>query len=240
MTPYPLNEKQKQLLASIVPGIQNETIGLNWTVSFIRGPAHGPTIFDNLHHSEANFVKLGWKDATDQDFMKFVSCGFFIDRGSAGQTWSHQYALDDIAIIEAFEHNWEMSDTPIQPAVVHNIFQNNTFSGVTNISSIIENSTQYVQQSDVLQNDDKVTFTELMTQLDAVLNEVPAQHEKQAKTVANQARRLAEDISDPDLDEGQKQITLEGLQKAAENLAKVMPRVLPIAMEIIRFASQIR
>jgi hypothetical protein len=192
----------------------------------------GTVIFDNVHHRDTNFHTLGWSEATKADFTKFTRWRLFTLEGQANLA-THNYTLDDVEIIRAFERGFEMPDPNVPSQAVYDL-RNSNFTGITNINNIIENSTQYIENATALDDDFKSTFTQLLSKLEAAIAQIPAEYQNEARTLAKQTQRLAEDVAEPEPDKAGVQITAEGLKKAAENLVKVAPHVLPVALELVR------
>jgi len=99
---YVLNDKQRQLLRMLVPGLKQEKIGLQWDV--VLG-ANITAIFEN---GKINLRSLGWHHADHHDFDQFVNQGFFrvTKHNRIGQPSS--YALDDKLIIQAVENDFRL------------------------------------------------------------------------------------------------------------------------------------
>jgi hypothetical protein len=217
--------KQEKLLAAIVPGVQNGTIGSDWIVSYSN---EHTSIFDNIHHHDTNFHTLGWSKATRADFAKFVKHGIFIQESPTN------YSLDEAALMRADQLGF---DFPESQAVNQTFNFQNSSIGIANINTTLNNSSQHIQNADGLDNDFKQKFDTLIGELREALAQVPGEQEKEAAKVAKQAERLAEDVSSEDQDEVQS--SLEKLTKAATNLAAVTPIVLPIAMRIVELIASL-
>ncbi len=100
MFKYPLSNRQKSLLQTIAPGLNNGTIEAEWIVD-----QSGNDIIeivglnDVLRHSE-------WANVKRTDFDKFVECGFFkiTYQGNSGRNVG--YSLDEYRINEAVSNNF--------------------------------------------------------------------------------------------------------------------------------------
>jgi hypothetical protein len=223
----PFSPEQEALLSSLVPGLKLKIIGLQWGVSFSH---EGTRISANLRHKDINYVELGWGKATKADFNKFVQYKLFTSEGVKGMY--HQYTLDDVEILRAHERGFDFPD-PLAPVQTVNNFSNNSFTGITNISSPIENSTQFIQNAATLDEDFKATFNRLVGDIAKVVADVPSEHKGEVETLETQVERLAEDVAKPKRNSTQVQITLDGLKKAAENLAKLVPAIGPIILPLV-------
>lgn len=74
----------------------------------------------------------------------------------------------------------------------------------------------------------------LIAELEQALHQVPADHAEEAEAVAQAAQDLIDKAAADRPNKTLIQISGEGLKKAAENLAGVMPAVLTIAVQILR------
>ncbi|MCJ7736261.1 MAG: hypothetical protein MUQ10_02965 [Anaerolineae bacterium] len=81
---------------------------------------------------------------------------------------------------------------------------------------------------------------QLVEQLNEVLQQAPAERAGEAKAVAQAAQSFVEVATRETPNEFTVEITKEGLQKAAQNIASVMPIVLTIATQIIAAISKLR
>jgi hypothetical protein len=71
--------------------------------------------------------------------------------------------------------------------------------------------------------------------LETVLREVPQENEDDAEAVANMAKSLIESATRDKPNKPLVQISVEGLKRAAENVAVITPKVLLTAQAIIVF-----
>jgi hypothetical protein len=116
--------------------------------------------------------------------------------------------------------------------------QGNTYNienfqaGIANIESKLTNVTQSVGNVTNMDQPARDELKQLIEQLNMTLQKAPAEKIEDAEAVAETAKDLVEDISKDKPNKAKVQITLAGLKQAAENIAKVLPDVLPIAMQI--------
>jgi methyl-accepting chemotaxis protein len=103
---------------------------------------------------------------------------------------------------------------------------------IINIKSTLTN----VQQSigDIRTEDESARkdLEQLIGQLSEALQKVPAEKQEQAQAVAETAQALVETAKAEKPNKTMVQITSEGLKKAAQNLAEVMPTVVTLAGQI--------
>lgn len=79
----------------------------------------------------------------------------------------------------------------------------------------------------------------LFNQLVEALKQVPPANAQEAEAVAESAKRLIDDAGQDPPNRPMVQVTAEGLKKAAENIANVVPSVLPVVEQIIRAVMRI-
>jgi hypothetical protein len=114
------------------------------------------------------------------------------------------------------------------------------FSGaIVNIKSKLENVTQTVNNMPNADSSEKQELQALIEQLQAELEKAPPELASEAEAVAQTTEVLVEAASAEKPNKTMIEITGEGLKKAAENIAAVMPTVLPIAMKIVATIGQI-
>jgi predicted AlkP superfamily phosphohydrolase/phosphomutase len=103
---------------------------------------------------------------------------------------------------------------------------------IINIKSTLTN----VQQSvgDIRTNDENTRkdLEKLIGQLSEALQKIPAEKQEEAQAVAETAKALVDTAKAEKPNKTMVQITGEGLKKAAQNLADVMPTVVTIAGQI--------
>lgn len=104
---------------------------------------------------------------------------------------------------------------------------------IVNIKSTLTN----VQQSigDIETNDEaaREELSNLVTQLEEALEATPPEKTEQAEAVAQTAEALVQQAAVEQPNQTMIKITGEGLKKAAENIADVLPTVLGIATQIV-------
>jgi hypothetical protein len=110
--------------------------------------------------------------------------------------------------------------------------------GILNIESTLTDVAQSIGTISNLDQPSKDELKQLVDQLNLALQRAPADKTNDAAKVAKVTKRLVEDISKEEPDKDMVEITLDGLKKAAENIANVLPTVLPIALNIIQFVAK--
>jgi hypothetical protein len=110
--------------------------------------------------------------------------------------------------------------------------------GMLNIENTMTNVTQNVGNIPNMDQSSRDELKQLMQQLNTALKNTPAEKADDAEAVANAAKELIDDISKDKPNKTTVQIKLSGLKAAAENIAKVLPSVLPIATQIVTFISK--
>jgi hypothetical protein len=112
-------------------------------------------------------------------------------------------------------------------------------SGVTNVNfkSTLDNVTQEITQkitdSPSINQPTKDELNDLIKQLNDTLQKAPEQKREEAEAVTDAAKTLVDAATKEKPNKKTVEITAEGLLKAAENIAKVMPTVLIIAKQIV-------
>jgi hypothetical protein len=79
----------------------------------------------------------------------------------------------------------------------------------------------------------KEALTDLIAQLSALLQQLPPQHAGEAEKLAKRAQALVEEVGKPTPDKEFAEFSGESLKKAAQNIAGVLPAVLPIVTQIV-------
>lgn len=115
MAKYELTERQKDLLRSIVPGLQDGTIADLWGFAFGLG---GKLSILSLNN-KPDLIEI-WRDATQSDIDTFVENGFFRDKGSQGYTLNAQKIID--AVNSNFGENDELNQPPTNSLAFNPIF----------------------------------------------------------------------------------------------------------------------
>lgn len=102
---------------------------------------------------------------------------------------------------------------------------------ITIIGSTLSNASRRAQS--LTQADDRAELEQLIEQLKAALEKVPADKQEEAQTVAEYTKTLVEEAAKEKPKKSMLEITGEGLKKAAQNLVGVAPLVGEIAARIV-------
>jgi hypothetical protein len=104
---------------------------------------------------------------------------------------------------------------------------------IINIKSTLTNVQQSVGE---IHSNDEIARKELETligQLSEALQKIPAENQEQAQAVAETAKVLVDTAKAEKPNKTMLQISSEGLKRAAQNLAEVMPVIATIAGQIV-------
>jgi hypothetical protein len=111
-------------------------------------------------------------------------------------------------------------------------------AGILNIESTLTNVSQSVGSLPNVDQAVRDELKQLIDQLNVALQKAPADKIDEAGALAETTKDLVEDVSKEKPNKAKLQITLAGLKQAAENIAKVVPDVLPIAIQIVTVISK--
>ncbi len=107
------------------------------------------------------------------------------------------------------------------------------FSGaILNIKSTLTNVSQSIGAAPHGDVATKAQLQHLIEQLSAELQQVPAEQAGEAEQAAKRAESAVAEATKPNPDKDDVEYSLSRLKKAAENIAQVLPTVLPIATQI--------
>lgn len=104
---------------------------------------------------------------------------------------------------------------------------------ILNVRSTLRNVTQSIDNVTGADQSAKEDLKEMVAQLTAALEQVPPDRAEDAEAVATLTESVVEQASAEKPNKALLQITGEGLKKAAENIADVLPMVLGIATRIV-------
>lgn len=100
MAEYNLNDKQRQLLRVLVPGLKLAKIELEWQVR------HGARFTAIFGSGKINLRLLGWHQANHRDFDQLVDQGFLQVTQHDRQGQPVRYRLNHKDIIQAVENGF--------------------------------------------------------------------------------------------------------------------------------------
>ncbi|MHB0988896.1 MAG: hypothetical protein ACYC3P_09580 [Bellilinea sp.] len=118
---------------------------------------------------------------------------------------------------------------------VNNTGSNNQFV----IGSRLTNVTQSIQNNKTLPDDIKDEIQNLVNNLIEELQKIPEENRDDAEAVAEMAKSLVENATKERPNKRIYEITVEGLKKAASNIASVTPQVLTTVLSIISFIEKL-
>lgn len=172
--------------------------------------------------------ELGWdKQTTDVTAQYLVGEGlikFWAMGGTLGITH------EGVKEIERAKSNPEQPTTYF-PAMV-NVMSGDFRGSILNVDSTLTRLSQSIDN----RNADPATATEikqLIELLNDALKQAPPENTEDAEAVAQAAEALIDAATKPKPNKITVEILQEGLQKAAQNIASVMPTVLGIATQVV-------
>jgi small GTP-binding protein len=110
---------------------------------------------------------------------------------------------------------------------------------ILNIKSTLDHTIQTINNLPQANDAERQALQELFKQLQAELIKAPPELEQKAEAVSQTAKALIDTANTEKPNPTMIQITGEGLKKAAENIAAVMPTVLLIATQIVTAVSRL-
>jgi septal ring factor EnvC (AmiA/AmiB activator) len=102
-----------------------------------------------------------------------------------------------------------------------------------NIKSTLTNVQQSIGDISTDDLDTRKELEKLIEQLNDTLQKLPVEKQEDAQAVAETAKALVDVAKSEKPNKTMLEITGDGLKKAAQNLADVMPAVLPLASQIV-------
>ena len=116
--------------------------------------------------------------------------------------------------------------------------KNINVSGITN-SAVVAGGTVHgsVTNNVNLENlpgkeEEKKDLLTLVSQLEVLAKQLPPEKEEEAQRIVKRLQGVVTELSNTKPDKENLQFNLESLQKAAQNVAALVPSILPIAIEI--------
>ena len=101
------------------------------------------------------------------------------------------------------------------------------------INSELKDVVVNIQNASSLDQSTKDEVEKLINQLDEAIKKAPHKNKEDAEAVASTAKHFVEAAAKEKPNKTEIKISAEGLMKAAENIAKVMPIVVTIAKQLI-------
>jgi len=118
------------------------------------------------------------------------------------------------------------------PHIGDNIHMSGSFSNV-NVKASLYDTIQKIEMMSSIDQSMKDDLRKLLAQLNDELQKVPKEKSADAEAVAEIAKQLIDQVSKQQPNRAMLDISAEGLKKAAQNIASVVPTVLPIAIQIV-------
>lgn len=114
------------------------------------------------------------------------------------------------------------------------IVQSGDFRGaIVNVKSQLDRVTQRIGSLPYGDSAEREALMQLVEELKQHLDQVPSEKVADAEKVSKRVEALVEEVEQAEPDQEMVGITAESLKRAATNLAKVVPTVLPIATQIV-------
>ncbi len=210
---YRLNDKQKELLKSLVPGLKDGSMKTEWTLTHGNdGIGH---IF-GLTDPDGSLWRKVWKGVSRADFNVFEKYGFFstltndygVDVG---------YSLDAGLIIDVVESDFEIPDymrpggDNIQTGDIINVAIGPNASSITNLQASSPVSDQ--QQFEELKY--------LINQLYEKLSQIQEEESEKRNAIDKSIQTILDQIQEKRPDRHILNISLEGLRQAASDVRTV-------------------
>lgn len=217
MIEYPLTEKQKRLIFSLLPWLSDRSLSTEWTVEVNRDGS--VEHIDGLD-KQGLLWRSGWNDVQSSDFQKYVEVGLMRYTGTSPAR-EYRYTLDEYAISEAIRTNFmRSSDAGSPPSEV--VYINANYS-VVNYKTFLNNVTQRINTAPALDQTLKNDLLNEMQKLAQVLEIASSKYGQDVAAVNKQLERLAEDLSSDPPDVKTATITAESLKNAARSLIVILP-----------------
>lgn len=173
--------------------------------------------------------ELGWDTETTTSVTRYLKGEGLIKQFTiGGAIYLTHEGVKEVEL--ALEKPTE-STTYFPPTI--NIITGNSFNNsIVNISSSLENLSQSIGEISNVDEGQKEELQQLLNELKQELEQIPDNHIEDAEAIVWTAENLIEEKTSENPNKTKIQISKEGLKKAAENLASVLPKVLPIALRI--------
>ena len=217
-----LSDKQKTLLASIVPGIKSGEVAGDWYVSYAVGG------FDiSGLGNDPNLNEL-WQEAEEADFEVFVRLGFFM-RFRQTQEFVLRFGLHKGAILDGYKRGWKVNEKDnVQVSISGGDFR----GAIVNAASTLNNVQQSIGSASGLSDDAKAQLAQLVSELKEVLSKIPEEESEEAEVLAHHAQVAVNQLNTPKPNKKLLSISVDGLEQAAKNLERVAVPVAAIAVKI--------
>ena len=213
--------KQKKLLELLVPGIEFGRIKGDLTI-MLGAEGHGIAGLG----SDTQLREI-WSKAEEADFEVFVSRGFFIPKPQL-QQHVLRFALDKGLILDAYKRGWKLPSKEANQVV--NISTGD--GSIINYQSTLTNVQQSIGSTPLLSGDAKAELTQLVGELKEALTDVSEDGADDAEVLVRHAEAAVNELNIAKPNKKWLQANIEGLEKAAKNLERILPPVVGIAVKI--------
>lgn len=152
-----------------------------------------------------------------------------------GGTWYIQITTDGLDYLKRVAKESQKQEIVVEKQIIIGSITDS----IVNVDAILENVTQNIGSANNIDEAAKKQLTDLIEQLKTELQKVPSTNKEAAEAVAESAEEFVRAGTKGHPNKPRVQITADGLKKAAENMAGVMPTVLTIASSIVKTVFQL-
>jgi hypothetical protein len=118
-------------------------------------------------------------------------------------------------------------------------FSGNFQGAILNVKSQLSNVTQNIGALPNVAQADKDELIRLVNELKSQLEQTPPDKTAEAETLAKRTDKLVKELEEPQPDREMVETMGNSLKRAAENLARALPVVLPIATQIVAYVMKL-
>lgn len=149
-----------------------------------------------------------------------------------------EYVQQVIGLFDELEAKFEalQSQRNSERGITVNI-RGNINNSIINVDSVLRDVCQTIGTADIRDQETKKQLMELIEQLKLELQKTPPERREAAEAIADSAKALVEAGTKSKPNKTTLQITAQGLKKAAECVADIMPTVLSVASSIVKSVS---
>ena len=223
MSKLPLTDRQKEVLRVVSAGLRDGSIKTSW--------GYSPVI------SRDRIILFGFPRAAEAG-MKSDDMPVFERFGFIQRSIGDSFTVFEQRIFDAVDSNFE-EENPASSGFTQNVTIHNLSGSAVNIGTQLSNIRQVVGEMKGLDLSRKQQLDALLLELRQELSQLEQTNPTEAKRVAKAVGRVIDDVSDEEPDREGIQISLEGLQKAAQNLTEIAPKVFSLASVFIEFVRRI-
>ncbi len=223
MAKYPLTIRQKNMIWALIPGLQDGSIKTTWII------AHGNDRIHNIGGFRNPEIRKIWNDVEDADFQDFVNCRLFSGYPAAAEM-QYTLTLSRQRIFDVVDSDFEDVDRPQINHVTISVGDNS----IINYQSTLTDVQQSISSTSQLNDETKAQLTELFGKLkDALANAaLDEDGQEEAEVLAHHAQVAVDQLNSGKSNRKLLSISVDGLEKAAQNLERV-------GVPVVAFAAQI-